>query len=201
MVKFPTGCQMVGVNISVPYEKNPKNHTDKDIDLIIKSIKGFDDYFVSNKGNVFSKKSGEIRELKPHFGTKGYLILKLRKNNRSYCKRVHRLVAEAFIPNPDKKPQVNHIDGDKTNNCIGNLEWNTNIENNLHAYRVLGHIRLRGKLHTMSRPVLQMLGDIIIAEFEGCNDAARKTKTRAAGISQCCNNKQKTAGGYKWKYK
>lgn len=201
MINLPTGCILADIQHLVPYAKNPKNHNDKDIDLIIKQIKGFDDYFVSNKGNVYSKKSGEIREIKPHFDTKGYLVLKLHKEHRSYCKKVHRLVAEAFIPNPKNKPQVNHIDGDKTNNYVKNLEWNTNAENNLHAYRVLGHIRLRGKLHSSSKPVLQMIGDIIVAEFDGCNEAGRNTGIRIAGISQCCNGKQKTAGGYKWKYK
>lgn len=69
---------------------------------------------------------------------KGYLFVSLSKDGKRYLKKVHRLVAQAFIPNPFRKPQINHKNGDKTNNGIDNLEWVTNAENMLHAYRVLG---------------------------------------------------------------
>lgn len=64
----------------------------------------------------------------------GYLQVKLKKNGKNYYKRVHRLVAEHFIPNPNGLPQVNHIDGDKTNNNINNLEWTNNKTNTQHGY-------------------------------------------------------------------
>lgn len=69
---------------------------------------------------------------------KGYLFVSLSKDGKRYLKKVHRLVAQAFIPNPFHKPQINHKNGDKTNNGVDNLEWVTNAENMLHAYRVLG---------------------------------------------------------------
>ncbi|WP_166484705.1 NUMOD1 domain-containing DNA-binding protein [Clostridium cuniculi] len=64
----------------------------------------------------------------------GYLQVKLKKNGKNYYKRVHRLVAEHFIENPNNLPQVNHIDGDKTNNNINNLEWTNNKANTKHGY-------------------------------------------------------------------
>ncbi len=64
----------------------------------------------------------------------GYLQVKLKKNGKNYYKRVHRLIAEHFIPNPNGLPQVNHIDGDKTNNNINNLEWTNNKTNTQHGY-------------------------------------------------------------------
>lgn len=94
---------------------------------IWKDVKGFEGlYFVSNKGNV---KNNRGKILKPWFKRYGYLDLKLTKNRKQYHKQVHRLVAEAFIPNPKNKPQVNHINGFKFWNTVENLEWVTNKEN------------------------------------------------------------------------
>ena len=69
----------------------------------------------------------------------GYIRTSLCINGKTKDMYIHRLVAQAFIPNPDKKDEVNHIDGDKTNNHINNLEWVTKSENGLHRFRVLGH--------------------------------------------------------------
>lgn len=96
---------------------------------IWKVIEGFEDYQISSWGRVM----GKHKIMKQHPNEKGYLMVGLRKNNREYKKRVHRLVAQNFIPNPDNLPQVNHKDGNPRNNSITNLEWTTNTDNNEHA--------------------------------------------------------------------
>lgn len=103
---------------------------------IWKEIPGYEKkYKVSNLGNVYSNKHKRI--LKPYKVRKGYLRVDLfdSKFVRKHQK-VHRLVAMAFIPNPDNKPQINHIDGNSANNCVTNLEWCTNDENQKHAQKL-----------------------------------------------------------------
>lgn len=98
-------------------------------DEIWKTIRDFSSYEVSNKGRVRNKKTGRIR--KP--SNDRYLSVDLYRDGDFKRKSIHRLVAEAFIPRIDGKDQINHIDGDKHNNDVSNLEWCTSAENNRHA--------------------------------------------------------------------
>lgn len=107
-----------------------------------KPVKGYEGlYEVSDNGNVrgLAKITGK-RQIPIHIMTSriskfGYVMVSLCKNSKIFNASVHRLVAEAFIPNPDNLPCVNHIDGNKRNNTIQNLEWCSYSENNLHAYK------------------------------------------------------------------
>ena len=92
-------------------------------------------YFVSNLGG-FRGRSG--KPIKQQIHKNGYYVYAMRPEGRKgacKCVKIHRLIAEAFIPNPENKPFVNHIDGNKLNNNITNLEWCTNQENTIHAYK------------------------------------------------------------------
>lgn len=89
-------------------------------------------YYVSNTGNVRNSIGKLMSQQENH---NGYMVLHLKVNDVQTTVRVHRMVAIAFIPNPENKPQVNHKDGNKKNNCVDNLEWVTGEENIEHAFR------------------------------------------------------------------
>lgn len=109
---------------------------------ILKKIPGFDDYFISDVGEVYSIKSGTLYKMHPFFDSKHrYKIIKLSKNHKTYAKLVHRLVAEAFIPNPNHLPEVNHKDKNPANNCVNNLNWCTRQENLTESYSTMSPVR------------------------------------------------------------
>lgn len=174
-------------------------------------IKDFDDYYISELGDIFSRnynKTGRIKKLKPikdKNNKNGYYVITLCKENKHYNKRIHRLVAEAFIPNPENKLEVNHKNGIKTDNRVENLEWATRKENEIHAYKILGNKSgMKGKFgkqHPNSKIVQQIKNNIIINEYYGTLEAERNTNIKHQSIWRCCVNKRKTAGGYVWKYK
>lgn len=164
-----------------------------------KSIKGFENlYEISNMGNIKSlgnkKNHSKIIYLKKGENRGGYEYVVLQNNKKIKSKLVHRLVAEAFIPNPENKKQVNHIDGNKKNNCVENLEWNTPSENILHSFK----IKLRKP--TWKNVLQYDLDNNFIASYNSVKEAGEKTGVFKNGISKCCRNELKTSGGYKWKY-
>ena len=105
------------------------------MDIFAVRIEGFDDYFISPEGVVYSTKHGYMKHMQLDYSTNEYVYVGLYTNGKRYHKRVHRLVAEAYVFNddPENKLHVNHIDGDKTNNHYTNLEWVTESENMIHA--------------------------------------------------------------------
>lgn len=100
--------------------------------MCIRKLSKFPGYSISDQGEVINLKTNKI--LKCSKDRDGYLQLSISSDNKSYSRRIHRLIAETFIPNPENKPQVNHIDGNKLNNHISNLEWVTAKENIRHSW-------------------------------------------------------------------
>ena len=113
-----------------------------------REIENYEDYLISDQGRVFSYKRSIF--LKPANNGSGYLFVVLHKNGIGKSHTIHRLVATAFILNPENKFTVNHIDGCKTNNLVSNLEWNTYSENNQHAMDT-GLQDNKGEKHGLSK--------------------------------------------------
>lgn len=153
----------------------------------IKPIPGFEDYFVNIIGQVKSTKKNKVRWLKPYTEKDGYKIVNLYANGKMKAHKVHRLVAQAFIPNPESKPQVNHIDGNKADNRVRNLEWCTVAENKQHSYSTLGVGRIK-KVRCVETGIV----------YESGRAAGRILNIRRESISDVLRGVQKTAGGYHW---
>ena len=187
---------------------------------IWKSIMGYEGYYeVSNLGNVHSvdriivNKNGRKRFfnskiLKLLTNIDGYLVIQLNKNGKGKQFRVNRLVAHAFIPNPDNKLVVNHKDCNKKNNLSTNLEWNTVSENTQHAYdnglnkSPKYYLNKFGVEHNRSKAVLQYSkSNEFIVEHASMHEAKRKLNIDVSSISQACNGKRNYAGGFVWKLK
>lgn len=162
-------------------------------------IKSLTKFINNNPKNIKIGYYTKEKILKPFYNPKGYQLVRLYKNNKNYTKKIHRLVAEAFIPNYENKSQVNHIDGNKQNNKVENLEWCTNQENQKHSWEHNLHKRRIGKENKLSKVVYQydLKGNFI--KVWNSVEEARKT-LHISNISSVCNKKRNSAGGYIWEY-
>ena len=159
-----------------------------------KPIKGYEGlYEVSNMGRVKSLHYGKERIMKTPDDLAGYKRVRLTKQTIKQ-KRVHRLVAEAFIPNPMNLPVVNHLDGDKYNNCVSNLEWCTKKENTNHAIKT-GLM----KPTTNPKPIMVYEGGKFIDTFKSIGECANKLNCDKGHISDVIHGRIKTHHGFSFK--
>lgn len=166
-----------------------------------KDIKGYEGlYQVSNLGRIKSfraynsyTKKYYYREkiLKNKIDTNGYPMICLCKDNKKYI-RIHKLVAETFIPNINNYPIINHKDENKQNNNVNNLEWCTYLYNNNYGNKNI----------KISKPIIQYdLNKNIIKEYKSIMEASRELKINHSGIIQALKRKNKTGYGFIWEYK
>lgn len=173
---------------------------------IWKDIRGFEGlYQISNLGNVksvtriISRSTTDLpiqeRILKPCV-RHGYKHIILSKNGKFTTGHIHRLVAEAFIPNPNNLPCVNHKDENPSNNCVNNLEWCTRAYNNSY-----NHLRERAAT-SKRKPILQFdLNGNFIREWSHAREAAETLGLNKRAIYGACTGRLKTSGGFVWKRK
>lgn len=151
----------------------------------------YTNYEISTSGQVRRIYKNHSRKLTPYTGTDGYVYVTITIKCISHSRAVHRLVAQTFIPNPENKPQVNHLDGNKTNNNLLNLEWATSSENIMHSYKT----KLRKPPHQKKIMCLETK-----EIYESIHSAERATGVCFANISACCRKKIKSAGDLHWRY-
>lgn len=164
------------------------------IEEIWKDIEGYEGrYQVSNLGRVKRVTTGRI--LKSGKNRGGYLYVNLCKQGVVSNKRIHRLVAQAFIPNPENKPDINHADEDKTNNMVSNLEWATRKEN-------LNHGTHNDRVSkTLSIPVIATnLKTGESKEFYSGKECARQLGLNSGHITSVLKGRLKQTGGYIFEY-
>ena len=171
---------------------------------IWKPVVGYEGlYEVSNLGKVKAIKwhrGEEEKEMRPYTTYKGYLRLRLTKNGKGKQFQIHRLVAEAFIPNPENKPYIDHINTDRTDNRVENLRWVTNKENCNNPISKQNYSKSnKGKTAV---PILQFDKNMnFIKKWESMTDAETSLGIKSR-LSEYCSEKygRKTAGGFIWRY-
>ena len=166
-----------------------------------KEIKDFDNYLISNYGNVKNKKTNKV--FKKTLNHYGYIIYCLRKNNKGYVKKGHRLVAEAFIPNPNNYPIVMHIDNNKANPNIENLQWGTVSQNTKAAFD--DGLQINDRSWNDSQSVHVCVFDMnhnLLDKYGSIGEASRALKVTKTTILNQCNHgvKTKPRCGYYFRY-
>lgn len=160
----------------------------------LKEVRGFPNYWISPKGKVMSEKGRTLRELKPDKTHDGYLRVVLCKEGKPFKKPIHRLVAEAFISNPSELAHVNHLDEDKENNTVENLEW-CSIKHNMNYGNRNSKISQK-----LSRKVVATdKSGNVVHYFKSTQEAAYYGFTQTS-VAACCRGKRKSHKGLRWAY-
>ena len=169
---------------------------------IWKDIEGYEGkYQISNLGRIRILKIMILQETKH-----GYISINLYKNGKSRRQTVHRLVAKHFIPNLQNKRCVNHIDSNRKNNRVDNLEWCTDKENMQHSMKYGYSKNLLDRLQKIREKRKKKINQYdldgnFIKQWNSLTEAAKMLgKKKCGAISNCCKNRNKTAYGYKWQY-
>lgn len=152
------------------------------------------DRIIKSKDGSYKHLKGSLRKLTrtTQRGEAGYYVVSLRKNGSFLLAFVHILVAKAFIPNPQNLPTVNHVDGNKGNNNVWNLEWATYSDNNIHALAT-GLRKPRGTIVGQYNAQ-----GILVNQYPSVCEAARQSGINRSLISHCVNGRVKSAGGFYW---
>ena len=173
---------------------------------IWKDVKGYEGlYQVSNLGNVRSlnyRRYGGVRNLTPKCNNYGRLWVDLWKNGRNKMFLIHRLVASAFIPNPNNYPQINHIDENPQNNVAENLEWCTakyNVQTYNKNHPEKRHAPRGPNKNCTAIKQLTLAGETVKL-WSNSREVMREQGWSDWSISQCCKGKRKTAYGFIWQY-
>lgn len=162
----------------------------------MKDIEGYEGrYAITEDGQVWSYYSKSF--IYQRTNDKGYKIVRLRKDGQQKMYSVHQLVARTFIPNPNKYTEVNHIDEDKSNNSISNLEWCTHQQNINKGSCKERAAETQRKTHPSRKAVICIETQKI---YSSMKEAQRETGVNNTSISECCNNKRLTAGGFHWEF-
>lgn len=166
-------------------------------------IKEFPRYYACEDGQIWDSKRKRFVPQSQRSRKKGYLCITLNDNGVFVQKSVHRLIAQAFLPNPNNYPMVNHKDENPKNNHKDNLEWCDAQYNNTYGTRLIRSSSNQKNRADCSRPVVQLdMNGNIIARYPSTAEVERQTKIRNSQISAVCNHKPShyTAGGYIWKW-
>lgn len=178
----------------------------KEVWIPIKGYEGL--YEISNYGNVKAlnyRNRGITKNITPKKHNRGYLHVILYKQNTSKSFLVHRLVAEHFIKKDANQNEINHKDGDKTNNHIDNLEWCTHKENIHHFLDCLidkkyGGVRKRRAFKRLNKVLQLDMNNNLLKTWDNLSSIKHALNFNESHIQEVCEQKRKTAYGYKWKY-